>query len=168
MSLCGWLMRPFFYAMLRDFLEAGYSVQWKYLKSQDYGVPQSRERIILIAAWYLPFILVHSSPGQPMPDFPPPTHGSPPLPPHVCLADAISNISVNDTLHNPRPFPVPRWSSIDPSKVFPGTIKASSNSERIYPDGTRFFTMRELARCQSFSDDHVFGETCVERQSMVI
>jgi site-specific DNA-cytosine methylase len=47
-----WLMRPFFYAMLRDFLEAGYSFQWKYLKSQDYGVPQIRERIIIIAAWY--------------------------------------------------------------------------------------------------------------------
>jgi hypothetical protein len=45
------LIRPFFKAMLRDFLEAGYSFDWKYIKTQDFGVPQIRERILLIAAW---------------------------------------------------------------------------------------------------------------------
>jgi site-specific DNA-cytosine methylase len=45
---------------------------------------------------------------------------------------------------------------------------ASSNSDRIYPDGSRFFTMRELARCQTFADSHIFGEVRVERQSMCL
>jgi len=106
----------------------------------------------------------NNSPGQSLPDFPPPTHGAPPLPPYVSLASAISDINPNDRLHDIRPFSTPRYSVIDPYMPLPATIK-TSNSTLIFPDGTRPFTKRELARCQTFSDAHIFGESNVERHS---
>jgi len=105
------------------------------------------------------------SPGQSLPNFPGPTHGSYPLPPFVTVADAISDIRPNDPMHDIRPFPTRRFSSIDPSLPFPGTIMASSNTQFIYPDGTRPFSKREIARFQTFSDAHVFGPTRLDRQS---
>lgn len=155
--------------MIREFLEAGYSVQWKVLKAQDYGVPQIRERLIVLASWSFhcyPHLI--ASPGQPLPDFPLPTHGPPPLPPYVSLAAAINNINPKDRLHDVRPYPRPRYSCIDPYLPFPGTIMASGNTSHIFPDGSRPFTKRELARCQTFSDAHVFGNTRIERQSRLM
>jgi site-specific DNA-cytosine methylase len=113
----------------------------------------------------LPSSILNYSPGQPMPSFPPQTHGSPPLLPYKCLVDAISNITFPDPLHDPRPFPYPRFSTINPYLPFPVTIIASGNTGNVYPDGTRPFTKRELARCQTFDDTHIFGNVCIERQS---
>jgi site-specific DNA-cytosine methylase len=47
----------------------------------------------------------------------------------------------------------------------------ASNVTNIYPDGTRPFTKREIARCQTFSDAHCLGnifgdgECKLQRQS---
>jgi site-specific DNA-cytosine methylase len=41
----------------------------------------------------------------------------------------------------------------------------TSNSTHVFPDGTRPFTKRELARIQTFSDAHIFGDTGVDKQS---
>jgi site-specific DNA-cytosine methylase len=51
---------------------------------------------------------------------------------------------------------------------FPGTIMASGNSDKVFPDGSRCFTRRELARCQTLSDSHILGKIGVERASMLI
>ena len=40
--------------MLRDFLEADYSLHYRVVKAEEYGVPQTRQRLILIASWYFP------------------------------------------------------------------------------------------------------------------
>jgi site-specific DNA-cytosine methylase len=108
-----------------------------------------------------------ASPGQSLPQFPRHTHGKPPLPPYVSLADAIDNIRPNDRLHDVRActFPFPRYTTIEPYLPFPGTIMAA-NAEHVFPDGTRRFTLRELARIQTFSDAHLFGETRIQRQSI--
>jgi site-specific DNA-cytosine methylase len=106
------------------------------------------------------------SPGQSLPHFPPPKHGSPPLPPYVSIADAIFDIHPNDPLHVLRPFSTARRSDIDPYLPLPGTIMASQNSHFIFPDGTRPFTKREIARFQTFSDAHIFGMTRLDKQSI--
>lgn len=146
----------------------GYSFHWKLMAAEKYGVPQLRKRLILIMAWYLLLISgFDDSPGQPLPPFPPPTHGSPGFPPSVSLHKAFQGIHPNDSLHVIRPFPSRRHSDIDLCKPYPGTIMASSNENCIYPCGTRPFTYREFARIQTFSDSHIFGNTLIKRQSMI-
>ena len=44
-------LRNFFNAMLRDFLEVGYSIHYRVLRAEEYGVPQVRQRLILLASW---------------------------------------------------------------------------------------------------------------------
>ena len=107
------------------------------------------------------------SPGQSLPDFPTVTHGSPPLLPHVTLHEAISNINPIDPLHRDvRRFATPRFSNVNLFAPFPATIMASNSTTKIHPDGTRNFSNRELARCQTFPDDHKFGNTHVQRRSL--
>src|SRR5438552_2938628 len=84
--------------------------------------------------------------------------------PYVSLVEALRGIHASDALHNFRPFPSPRYSTINPTKPFPGTITAR-NCLEIYFDGSRPFTKRELARIQSFSDSHIFRNTYTRRQS---
>ena len=52
--------RDTFYRIVQDFVEVGYSVHWKVLNCMDYGVPQSRRRLIIVASGcvlfsFLPF-----------------------------------------------------------------------------------------------------------------
>ena len=46
--------RNYFGSLLRQILEAEYSVKWKILRAEEYGVPQCRERVIFMLAWYCP------------------------------------------------------------------------------------------------------------------
>ena len=106
------------------------------------------------------------SPGQTLPPFPAPAHGLPGLPPLVSLHQSLQNISPNDRLHVITPLPTRRFCTIDIYQPYPGTIVASGTTgEIVHPCGTRYFTLRELARIQTFSDSHVFGKTHVKKQS---
>lgn len=54
-----------FSMILQDFFNAGYNVTYKVLNSADYGVPQKRERVIIVGIRKdLPFLF----------EFPPKTH----------------------------------------------------------------------------------------------
>lgn len=62
--------------------ELGYSVDWRVLKAEQFGVPQERRRIFFVA----------NRIGAPI-EFPVPTHG-PELRPYVTVWDAISDLPV--------------------------------------------------------------------------
>ena len=41
----------YFHACVREFTHRGFSVRWKVLNAADYGLPQRRSRLFMIAAW---------------------------------------------------------------------------------------------------------------------
>ena len=43
----------YLHAVVQQFTVLGFSVTWKIMKLADYGVPQNRERLVIIAAWYV-------------------------------------------------------------------------------------------------------------------
>ena len=63
------------------FSELGYVVEHRLLNAADYGVPQLRERVIVVG----------TKRGVKF-EFPSPTHGRPGLPPHVTLSQAIGDL----------------------------------------------------------------------------
>lgn len=69
-----------FTAVRREFEELGYDLKYKVLNAMDYGVPQMRERVILVG------VLGHN--GF---EYPKPTHGEG-LKPYVTLSDAIGDL----------------------------------------------------------------------------
>jgi len=66
----------------REFAELGYSLKFKVLNALDYGVPQIRERVILVG-----FI------GENKYEYPEPTHGEGKLP-YITLREAIGDLPV--------------------------------------------------------------------------
>jgi len=91
--------------ILQEFRDIGYTVDWRILNAQDFGLPQHRERVIIIG----------NRIGVENP-FPSPTHGlisantviqsslfpssSPLLMPYLTLRDAIGDIEELETLPN--------------------------------------------------------------------
>lgn len=85
--------RPHFRRLLREIDDAGYEAQWGVLNAADYGVPQSRPRLIIIGT--------RRRDGLPTPALPTPTHGgrwerrdtgNPDGDPHVTTGQALAGL----------------------------------------------------------------------------
>ncbi|RVX71536.1 hypothetical protein B0A52_05108 [Exophiala mesophila] len=134
--------RPFFTELIDLFLSHGYSVRWKVQNLADWGVPQKRIRLIMIAA----------CPGEPMPSWPEATHGEGALMPHATLRNTVGAIPRDTLDHNPhevRRFSIPKspldWDSLS------HTIKCSGDAEKVHhPSGMRGYTIAELKVIQTF------------------
>ncbi|EGE85474.1 C-5 cytosine methyltransferase DmtA [Blastomyces dermatitidis ATCC 18188] len=155
----------FLFATINAFAELGYSCRWKLLRCQDYGVPQSRQRLVILA----------SGPGEPLPPFPKPTHGppdtsntqtynTPVLPRYRTIHDAISAIPPNHPDHDVpyasrRPMARPPYDPHTQAKTI-----TCNGGENYHPSGTRTFTYREFACLQTFPLEHRFCGKSVKRQ----
>ncbi|KAI2012627.1 hypothetical protein LOZ39_000563 [Ophidiomyces ophidiicola] len=140
--------KEFLYAIIHTFVELGYSIRWKLLACEAYGVPQQRKRLVLIGA----------GPGESLPRFPRPTHGPPGsgLLPFRTIRDAIGGIAENAPDHDPeraffRNITKPAYSPYSFAKTI-----TCNGGDNFHPSGTRAYTHREAACLQTFPMEHRF------------
>ncbi|WYZ39281.1 hypothetical protein EsH8_III_001195 [Colletotrichum jinshuiense] len=146
--------RPFFCSLIGGFTEFGYSVAWKVVSLQNWGLPQKRERLIMIGA----------CPGEKLPPFPAETHsenGSGGLSKHVTIRQALAKIKETSTFHNPQEemkdnIPLGSVAS-NPDQILRRCMTCSGG-QNIHWSKTRGYTIREFASLQGFPVWHQFAE----------
>ena len=171
---------PVLRSIVKDLEGLGYTCTWKVLNSADYGVPQRRERVILLGARQ----------GEPLPPYPEATHqaglqeGLFPinLLPWVTTSDAINDLATapeNASTHHiytahsaeflEKIRATPLGASVftgyqdayyrNPPDVPARTVKENHNGVFVHYREHRVMTPRELARLQSFPDSFIFHGT---------
>lgn len=154
-----------FEMILNDFSAIGYKVDYDILNAADYGVPQTRQRVIIIGVREdVDFEYV----------FPKATHdkdGKDGLPHWVSVGEAMSVIPDPD---KPNDIPNHVYSKyklefngylghrpLDPNKPAPTVTARGDNRGGVvilpHPNGQRRMSCRELAAVQSFPLDYVFS-----------
>ncbi|KAL4884000.1 S-adenosyl-L-methionine-dependent methyltransferase [Aspergillus karnatakaensis] len=149
--------KQFFLAVIRDFIDTGYSVRWAVLNCLMYGVPQKRKRLVIIA----------SGPGETLPTMPKPTHGLPGsgLRDLVTINQVISNIPLGAPNHD-----IDGATRRGARKApFDGngqahTITCGGGTNNYHPSGERNFTRREAACLQTFPLSFRFGPAEISKQ----
>lgn len=160
-----------FRLVLEDFSALGYKVKWKVLNAADYGVPQTRQRVIITG--------VRSDVDFEY-DYPQPTNdkdGKHGLPKWVTAGEALKDIPDPD---QPNPLKNHEYSKyklqfsnyighrrIDPDKPAPTVTARGDDKGGVvilpHPNGERRMSCRELAAIQSFPLDFEF---CGNRSSV--
>jgi DNA (cytosine-5)-methyltransferase 1 len=141
--------KQWLHLIINTFACFGYSVRWKLVHCQHYGVPQNRKRLLIIAA----------GPGETLPPFPEPTHGvGTGLKPLATINSAICNIPANAEDHDEDV----KFATDEPKVPFDGNTQArcvttNAGQYNYHPSGKRPYTIRELARLQTFPLYHSFA-----------
>lgn len=156
-----------FSMILKDFSDAGYNVTYKVLNSANFGVPQKRERVIIVGI------------RKDIPDtfrFPDETHsenGSENTDKWVSVSEALCGLPDPDM---PNSVPNHTYSKyklnfngyighrpLNPDKPAPTVTARGDNKGGVvilpHPNCQRRMTCRELATIQSFPENYVFCGT---------
>ncbi|CAD6444657.1 d10d493d-7733-4ca6-866c-186fe9bfdcee [Sclerotinia trifoliorum] len=150
--------RGYFSSLILMFTSCGFSLRWAIVPLAQWGVPQRRFRLIIIA----------SCPGEPLPPMPPPTHSSPssPLPnthPFKTVYQTLREIPPYAANHSPHLLPEKDLKAYNPHAILSHTM-TTSGSENWHPSGKRGFTDREFACLQGFPLQHRFEPNGIKRQ----
>ncbi|QSZ36683.1 hypothetical protein DSL72_006564 [Monilinia vaccinii-corymbosi] len=150
--------RGYFHSLICMFTSCGFSLRWAIVPLAQWGLPQRRFRLIIIA----------SCPGEPLPPMPPPTHSSPssPLPntrPFKTVYETLRKIPTSAANHPVHLMPKKYLKPYNSHAILPRTM-TTSGGENWHPSGKRGFTDREFACLQGFPLQHRFGQTGAKRQ----
>lgn len=160
-----------FQMILEDFSALGYKVKYKVLNAADYGVPQTRQRVIIVGVRSdVTFEYV----------FPEPTHHKDGEPRWVSVGEVMSGIADPDL---PNDLPNHTYSkfklkfngyighrALDPDKPAPTVTARGDDKGGVvilpHPNAKRRMSCRELAAVQSFPLDYKFAgnQSSVYRQ----
>lgn len=108
--------RFYFQSFLRQILDAEYSVKWKILRAEEYGVPQCRERLIFLLAWYCPPSYLSSQ-------YPAQANNSPTFPHQVTVQVGGSHMLPSDS-----PFRVLRTRTLSTDRVLKTYFQKTQSS----------------------------------------
>ncbi len=153
-----------FQMILDDFTGLGYRVKYKILNAADYGVPQTRERVIIVG--------VRNDVKFEYP-YPSPTHsrdGTDGLPRWRSVGEVMATIPDPDLPNNLPNHEYSRYKlnfngylghrQLDPDKPAPTVTARGDNKGGVvilpHPNSQRRMSCRELAAVQSFPLDYVF------------
>ncbi|KAK6502617.1 hypothetical protein TWF506_003197 [Arthrobotrys conoides] len=148
-----------FAIVINQYVRNNYSVRWAVKDATEYGAASARKRLIVIA----------SCPGEPLPNFPPPTSFNPfhtrsglnsqGLPTTPTIGQVLSTIPANAENHNFKPYSHPKISPFHLNQPFNKTITCDGGEGKVHPNGKRPFTPREFATFQTFPVDYKFSNT---------
>lgn len=153
-----------FQMILSDFSELGYEVKYKILNAADYGVPQTRQRVIIVG--------VRNDVNFEY-NFPKATHskdGTDGLPKWISVSDAMASIPDPDSPNTMLNHEYSKYKlnfngylghrKLDPDKPAPTVTARGDNKGGVvilpHPNGERRMSCRELAAVQSFPLDYEF------------
>jgi len=160
----------------RILLDAGYHLRAQVIRASDYGDPQNRKRVIILAA----------KEGRRLPDFPKPTHFAQPNHEkgelaHVTVKDALEDLAsvTPDTEGGNGPVQLPNGTftdnhcivgkRVEKEKLEPNapsnTVRRTNGIDHYSQDRT--ITVREMARLQSFPDDYQFCGSATQKKSQI-
>lgn len=154
-----------FKMILADFEQLGYKVQYKILNAADYGVPQTRMRVIIVG--------VRNDIGWEY-EFPKMTHsqdGKDGLPIWVSVSEALKGLPDPDSENDVPNHTYSKYKLningyighrlLDPDKPAPTVTARGDNRGGVvihpHPNGQRRMSCRELALVQSFPIDYEFS-----------
>ena len=155
-----------FEMIISDFENAGYRIKYKVLNAANYGVPQKRERVIILGVRNdVEFNLEH----------PEPTHSEnsslfKDKKSWVSIGEALKNIPEPEEEHNLLNHTYSKFKlkfngylgnrAIDPSKPAPTVTARGDEKGGVvvlhHPNNHRRMSVRELALTQSFPLDYIF------------
>lgn len=148
-----------------DFAELGYEVSHKLLNAADYGVPENRQRVIIVGV---------RADIQRSFEFPSPTNAEEPdgpVEPWVTLRQAIGDLEdreKHDSLPNPgyskaKMFPGTQGNKVCSADKPGPTMRAEHHGNiEFHYNGHRRLSAREAARIQSFPDNFVFVKSTTD------
>ncbi len=146
----------------------GYKVQWQVLNGLDYGVPQKRERIIIVGFLDdVDFSFPKKNPNakRPLTEILEPDST---IDPKHFLSEAV-RLSVQDRAK--KPYPVPSiWHENKAGNIgiheFSCALRAGASYNYLTVNGVRRLTPREMLRLQGFPDDFkiVVPDTQIRKQ----
>ena len=147
--------------ILHDLIKLGYLVSYKVLTSSDYGVPQKRQRLIIIGKKEEFFPLPNSKEktvAEGIINIPDGINGHVYFDTKKETVEKIKLLQQGERLYKTYNFSRQRLYANRPSKTI------TTKPLFIHPYEDRFLTPRELARLQSFPDDFHF---CGSKSDMV-